>query len=361
MNNSHKRTGLSLAALKHYTREQLQHSWQRPNLLTWLLWPLSQLYKILFKLNRCAFSIGLRKAYRAPVPVIVVGNITVGGTGKTPMVIYLIEVLKKQGYQPGVISRGYAGNATTYPLLVTAQTDAKLCGDEPALIVRRTAVPMVVGPNRQADIEHLLARHDIDIIISDDGLQHHALERDIEICLLDRTNQQQNNKLLPAGPFRESPSRLDSVDLLVEHTALAAESAGAVQPGLSNKYQMYLEPSTPVLLADMYATEKTKNKRTLDVTGGVHAVAGIGNPQRFFNTCRALGWQIEAHAFADHHRFVEADFAFADQKMIVITEKDAVKCQQLVNSKLWFLPVDATLSSGFEASLANLIKASLAD
>ena len=165
MNSSQKITGLSLTRLKDYMRDQLQRSWQHPNLLTWLLWPLSQLYAILFNLNRFAYKVGLRKTYRAPVPVIVVGNITVGGTGKTPMVIYLVELLRKQGYQPGVISRGYAGDATTYPLLVSPQTDAKLCGDEPALIVHRTAVPMVVGPNRQADIEYLLARREVNNII----------------------------------------------------------------------------------------------------------------------------------------------------------------------------------------------------
>ena len=174
-------------SLQKKIRENLLNSWQRPSLLTPLLLPFSFVYGFLFWLRKHAYALGLFKNYRAPVPVIIVGNITVGGTGKTPLVIYLVELLRQKGYSPGVISRGYSGEAETYPLTITEQTSVIESGDEPALIIKRTGVPMVVGADREASIKQLLAEYKVDIIISDDGLQHLALNRDIELCLMIRS------------------------------------------------------------------------------------------------------------------------------------------------------------------------------
>ena len=318
--------------------QALQTSWQTPNLLSTVLRPLSGVYGMAMALRKQAYQHALCKSYRAPVPVIVVGNITVGGTGKTPLVIYLIEQLRQRGYTPGVISRGYASKATAYPVWVSRDTPVSVAGDEATLIVKRTGAPMVIGPNRQADIELLFANANsaVDVIISDDGLQHLALQRDIEICLLDHTrqqsNQQTNEYLLPAGPYRETKTRLASVDFVVHHRS-------AMQLNHPPSFTMTLVPQLPNSLLNQEVS--------FNPQGGVHAVAGIGNPQRFFNTCRAQGWQIEEHVFADHHQFVAEDIHFGDTQMVVMTEKDAVKCFKFANKQHWYLPVDAKLDDAF--------------
>lgn len=322
----------------------LQQSWQSANYLSYLLWPLSIIYRLVFALRSAAYRRNFFKSYKASVPVIVVGNITVGGTGKTPMVIYLIEQLRASGYKPGVISRGYSGNAESYPLFVTADIAAEQAGDEPALIVRRTAAPMSVGPNRQHAIEQLMQLADIDIIISDDGLQHLALQRDIEICLMDATREQKNHFLLPAGPYRESRKRLQSVDFIVSHQSNlnAAENS-------ENQWVMKLETQNPVPLA-------SNNKQAFKPEKGIHAVAGIGNPQRFFASCESLGWQIERHAFDDHHQFQASDITFDDGKPVLMTEKDAVKCIDFASQQHWYLPVNAKLNESFMPQLLDRLK-----
>jgi len=271
--------------------------------------------------------------------VLVVGNLTVGGTGKTPLVIYLIEELRKQGFKPGVISRGYGGQASVYPCIVTPDTPASECGDEPALIVRRTSVPMVVGRNRQASIEKLLEISDIDIVLSDDGLQHLAMQRDIEICLLDATSLQRNTYLLPAGPYRESKSRLSSVDLVVEH---------GLHQDQGELFAMNLKPSK----AKPVVEQSDGQSGVFDSAKPLHAVAGIGNPDRFFNTCAELGLNFEAHRFPDHYAYSFADIDFADA-VVLMTEKDAVKCHDFADSRHWYLPVDATLSNDFALALTS--------
>ena len=324
-------------------REQLLKSWQQPNLLTILLWPLSLLYRLLFWLRSCVYRLGLKKNYRAPVPVIVVGNITVGGTGKTPIVIYLVELLCKQGFKPGVISRGYSGSSESYPLTVTKRTLVSECGDEPALIVKRTNVPMVVGPQRAASIKQLLNEFEIDVVISDDGLQHIAMQRDIEICLQDLTKISSNDYLLPAGPYRETKSRLKTVDLLVQHIDDSHSHVNAPA------YAMGLEAVLPQSVVKREGSSSTHFTK-------VHAVAGIGNPQRFFNTCRSLGLDIIEHAFADHHRFKSEDIEFDDLLPVLMTEKDAVKCVEFADEKHWYLPVNAKLNTSFDEKLEKLLK-----
>jgi tetraacyldisaccharide 4'-kinase len=273
----------------------------------------------------------------------VVGNITVGGTGKTPLVIALVSYLEELGLKPGVISRGYGGDADAYPLWVDSQTSYKDCGDEPKLIQNRTKVPLVVGPNRQHSIELMQNRARVDVIISDDGLQHFALQRDLEICISDNTQTDTNGHCLPAGPLREPLSRLKHVDLNVSHVAVEdnlADYQGAT---------MYLEPASPICLSADEDSEFVPEN-------GLHAVAGIGNPVRFFNTCSAMGWEIERHPFDDHYSFVESDFDFPGTTQILMTEKDAVKCHEFASDRLWYLPVDAKISENLKAQLLLLLK-----
>lgn len=322
---------------------QLERSWIKPNGLTRLLRPFSWLYLGLFKLRALLYKIGFLSSYQAPLPVIVVGNLTVGGTGKTPLVIYLIEELRRQGFNPGVISRGYGGQAPTYPYFVTSDSPAAHSGDEPALIARRTQAPMVVGANRQQSIIMLMQRSNVNIIISDDGLQHLALQRSLEICVLDQTSPQHNMHLFPAGPYREPLSRLNSVDLVVRHGA----SDDANLPSGQSTYAMNLVADVPKQV------KSTTNNAQFDDTQTIQAVAGIGNPQRFFATCQALGYDFTPHTFPDHHVFSQADIDLDGQ--VLMTEKDAVKCQSIVDSRHWYLPVDAKLSADFNVALTTFL------
>lgn len=322
---------------------QLEQSWIKPNGLTLLLRPLSWLYLGLFKLRALLYKVGFLSSYQAPLPVIVVGNLTVGGTGKTPLVIYLIEQLRRQGFNPGVISRGYGGQAPNYPYFVALDSPAAHSGDEPALIVRRTQAPMVVGANRQQSITMLMQQSEVDIIISDDGLQHLALQRSLEICVLDQTSPQDNTYLFPAGPYREPSSRLNSVDLVVQHGASGDANLTSGQP----TYAMNLVADAPKQVSS------TADNGQFDNTQAIHAVAGIGNPQRFFATCQALGYDIKPRTFPDHHAFSQADIDLDGQ--VLMTEKDAVKCQSIVDSRHWYLPVDAKLSADFNAALTAFL------
>jgi len=323
----------------------LTRSWQNPNWLTLLLWPFSQVYRALFALRTQLYRLGILRSYTAPVPVVIVGNLSVGGTGKTPLVIFLIERLRDLGFRPGVISRGYGSNALAYPALVSSNMPVSQSGDEPALIHRRTGAPMAIGPDREADIKLLLESADVDVIVSDDGLQHLALNRKVEICLMDDTSPSLNRNLLPAGPLRESLDRLNCVDLVVRHQA----NLTSQQPERSNEFSMSLEPTKPCSIGDKKVT-------SFDFSRPIHAVAGIGNPQRFFNTCRELDLEFTEHSFTDHHCFTESDLDFGDDLPILMTEKDAVKCEGFANSKHWYLPVNAKLSDGFIEMLSQQLK-----
>ncbi len=321
-------------------KKYLLKSWTKPNALTGILRPFSSVYRGVFALRKTAFERGMFDCYRAPVPVVIVGNLTVGGTGKTPLVVYLVEQLKERGFSPGVISRGYSGDSPSYPLLVKADTSVEESGDEPALIVRRTNVPMAVGPDRRASIEMLLREYQIDLIISDDGLQHLALERDVEICMIDDTSEQQNDNLLPAGPYREPLSRLMSVDFIVRH--------GGDVGNAENQFSMHLKPNKPMAV-------NPQNESVFPEGSHLQAVAGIGNPQRFFDTCQTLGYSITPHSFADHHHFSLNDISFSG-KPVLMTEKDAVKCNDIAANHHWYLPVDAVIGEGFADAVANKIR-----
>ncbi|GHA15543.1 tetraacyldisaccharide 4'-kinase [Arenicella chitinivorans] len=318
-------------------RETLTAGWETPNWLTKALWPLSQVYRGAYELNRLSYQVGLRAVYRPPVPLIVVGNLTVGGTGKTPLVVHIVQLLKAQGLRVGIISRGYHSRATDFPLLVDDTTDVRLAGDEPSLLARRTGVPIVIGPNRRADIERLVANGDLDVIVSDDGLQHHALARDVDVCLIDQTRPSHNTYLLPAGPYRESPARQAHLDFLIHHIGPNSKTSG---------FTMQLVP-------DMLTAVASSNTAVPPSSGRIHAVAGIGNPQRFFRTCEQLGFTVIPHAFPDHYQFTAADIDFGADAVVLMTEKDAVKCDKIADHRHWYVPVSAQLSSGFDHALLD--------
>lgn len=321
--------------------------WYQQHWGKWLLWPLSWLFALLSSVRRGLFRVGIKPVEQLPVPVLLVGNITVGGSGKTPMVIYLIELLRQHGYRPGVISRGY-GSEQTAPRIVALNSAAHAVGDEPAMIVNRTQVPMAVGQDRIATAQLLLAEHDVDIIISDDGLQHYRLARDIELVVIDAKRQLGNGMLLPAGPLREGPWRLNTVDLIVENGATADSNHGG-----QSRFAMQLQPATPHALCG----EAELNTRQ------VKAVAGIGNPQRFFDTLQQLGYDVaQTQCFADHHPYTAADFADAATGLpIIMTEKDAIKCREFSPDNCWYLPVDAKLSATFSAQLLAKVATAVAN
>ncbi len=266
-----------------------------------------------------------------PVPVIVVGNIAVGGTGKTPFVIWLVERLREWGWRPGVISRGYGGSAPQYPFAVCADSDPSHCGDEPLLIARRCECPVVVAPDRVAAARALLAQSAVDVIVADDGLQHYRLGRDLEICLVDGARGLGNAALLPAGPLREPPQRLREVDLVVANGP--GWDDAALRP---LRMQLHSEQAHNLLSGAAQPLAAFRGRR-------VHAVAGIGRPARFFEMLRAAGIDAIEHPFADHHAYVPAELAFGDALPVLMTEKDAVKCGAFAAPAWWAVPVCAQL------------------
>lgn len=293
-----------------------------------LLRPLSALYGLVAALRRQ----GLRPQ-RLPVPVIVVGNLSVGGTGKTPFTLWLVEQLRAAGWRPGIVSRGYGGRAPAYPLRVTAQTDPRHCGDEPALMARRLACPLAVAPDRVAAARQLVESGEVDILVSDDGLQHYRLGRDLEVCVIDSARGLGNGALLPAGPLREPPERLREVDLIVMN--------GPVLTRRHEKPMLVMQLDLGAARSFISGLEKPL---AFFIGGRVHAVAGIGNPERFFSALEAAGLRILRHPFPDHHAFAASDLDFGDGHAVLMTEKDAVKCQAFAKPHFWSVPVEAKFS-----------------
>lgn len=309
-------------------------------LLKPLLWPLSKLFGVISRRRRQQYQCGEKAAYRAPVPVVVVGNITAGGNGKTPVVVWLVEQLQAKGLKPGVVSRGYGGKAPYYPFAVSAETSTAEAGDEPVLIHRRTGAPVVVSPKRAEAVQRLLEQ-DVDVIITDDGLQHYALERDIEVVVIDGQRRFGNEQLIPMGPLRESCERLSEVDFLICN-------GGQPQQGEAS---MQLQPSA---LINLQTGERRQAAELTDVV----AMAGIGHPPRFFNTLSLLGvTPVVCQPFADHQAFSEQELKqLAEQgRHLVMTEKDAVKCQTFAQPNWWYLPVDAVLPAPEAEAIINRI------
>ncbi|HIL93607.1 MAG TPA: tetraacyldisaccharide 4'-kinase [Cycloclasticus sp.] len=312
---------------------------QRPIALLFV--PLTWVFGLIVKLRSLAYNKGWFKSTRLSVPVIVVGNITVGGTGKTPLVIWLAELLKSAGYSPGVISRGYGGIASSWPQQVRADSDSRVVGDEAKILARRTGCPVAVGPNRADSAQALIDHHQCDVIISDDGLQHYALQRDIEIALVDGERRYGNCYLLPAGPLREPVKRLKTVDFVVCN-------------GLANtdEYSLKVEGAEAVNVTD----EADKVALGSFKETPCHAVAGLGNPARFFSHLKKFELTFEPHIFPDHFKYTGKDINFNDDRPVLMTEKDAVKCTAIVNEKHWYVPIKAQMTKKFGLTLLSLIK-----
>jgi tetraacyldisaccharide 4'-kinase len=303
---------------------RLERSWYRFSWLTLLLLPLAGLYCGVMATRRLLYRLGILATVRLPVPVVVVGNLTVGGTGKTPLVIFLAQALRDAGHRPGVISRGYGGTAGARPCPVDADSDPARVGDEPVLIANHCQCPVWVGPDRVAAARELLRTHDCDVLLSDDGLQHLHLARDFEVVVIDGERRFGNGLCLPAGPLRESTRRLRSVDLVVANGGTTG--AGELAMGLQARELV------PVSGGAGISPHELRGRR-------VHALAGIGNPGRFFRQLEALGMEPIPHAFSDHHRFRPADLDFGDDLDIIMTEKDAVKCRGFAGDRCWYLSV----------------------
>jgi tetraacyldisaccharide 4'-kinase len=303
--------------------------WSGESPLWRLLLPLSWLYGLVSGIIRLSWRLGLRKAWRAPVPVVVVGNLTAGGNGKTPVVIWLVEQLQQRGVRVGVVSRGYGGKATQYPLVLTPQTTPDEAGDEPVLIYQRTGAPVAVSPVRAEAVQALLTQSPVQIIVTDDGLQHYRLHRDKEIVVIDGVRRFGNGWWLPAGPMRERASRLKSVDAIIANGGVA----------LSGEIAMQLHPGLAINLL----TGERREARTLR---HLVAMAGIGHPPRFFATLAQCGAVPEKTvALADHQALTHADVTkwLKPGQTLIMTEKDAVKCRPFAENNWWYLPVDAHL------------------
>lgn len=304
--------------------------WYRRGALAWLLWPASLLFGFLVLVRRTLYRVGLLKSVHPGIPVIVVGNVVAGGSGKTPLVLWIAEFLRSKGWSPAIVSRGF-GARLEAPRAATVASGTTDVGDEPVLLARRSGCPVWVGSDRVRVIEALRAQHpEVDVVILDDGLQHYRLRRDLEIAVVDARGFG-NGFLLPAGPLREPPSRLRSVGTVVSHESSVTG------------YSMKLDGETLHRMTD--ARERCSVR---DFAGRkVHAVAGIGYPTRFFLHLARLGLKPVPHPFPDHHPFRAADLEFGDEAPVLLTEKDAVKLRHAARPNWWVLPVTARLDPAF--------------
>ena len=320
--------------------QRLQHYWYRLSPLHLLLFPISLIFRALAALRRFGYRSGILASVKLPVPVIIVGNISVGGTGKTPLTLWLAQQLIDEGWHPGIVSRGYrkAKNDLHTPHQVNVDDTPDEVGDEPLLMAQRKLCPVWIGRNRPAAVLALLQVHpECDIILSDDGLQHYRLQRDVEIVVVDGARRFGNSMLLPAGPLREQVSRLNTVDAIVVNGGEVQGDEFAMKLEGTRFYNL-LNPEI-ILSANDFAGQC------------LHAIAGIGHPQRFFQHLQRLGLDCSNHAFPDHHRYSSTDLAFDEADAILMTEKDAVKCAAYATERHWVLRVDAQVNP----ALAQLI------
>lgn len=311
--------------------------WQKKSLLSYLLLPASGLYRLIIVLRKWLYKKTIKKTVYFSVPVIVVGNITIGGTGKTPLVSWLVKFLRENGWHPGIVSRGYGGKAQIYPQEVSFKSKASEVGDEPLLLARQTMCPVIVDPQRVRAVRTLLETKRCDVVVSDDGLQHYALGRDLEIAVVDGKRRYGNTFCLPAGPLREPQARLKKVDFIVVN---------------QEKNETHTNIDTYTMCYQFEKLHRVNNPQTTQTFQDfqkqtVHAVAGIGNPQRFFQTLREFGLEIIEHVFPDHFNYKPPDLQFADEGVIIMTEKDAVKCMNFANDKMWYLPISAVPDAAF--------------
>ncbi|RUO22575.1 tetraacyldisaccharide 4'-kinase [Aliidiomarina iranensis] len=323
----------------------------------WLLIPFSVLFRVLAALRRLMYWLKLKRTWQPPVPMIIVGNVTVGGTGKTPTVLGLVAMLQRAGYRPGIISRGYGG-VGPFPMLVTGQSNPVACGDEPVMLASLSGVPVAVAPKRPEAAQLLLNEHQCDVLIADDGLQHYALGRDIELAVVDGERGLGNGWRLPAGPLRESARRLRKVDWVIVNGAKADEAVTygkrlklSAEKSRQHIIPMQLEPNGWFRVSD--------NKEIEAPTGeNVLAIAGIGNPERFFNLIMLHQINIqETRVFPDHYQYQPQDFYNIDNETLVLmTEKDAIKCASFARPYWYYLQVAARFSADFEAEFLHRVK-----
>ena len=315
-------------------------SWYKKSLWLYLLYPFALIFSYLTTRRRRKYIKNINESYKADVPIIVVGNLTIGGTGKTPLVKHIAIELIERGYKPGIVSRGYGGKFKE-TLQVKEDSSVKETGDE-AQILAKLNLPFYLDKNRVRAVKTLIKNHDCDVIISDDGLQHYSMARDIEIAVIDGKRRFGNNLTFPAGPLRESIKRLKSVDFIVNNSG----------PTEEDEFLMSVSPSKFVHLK----SGKSYSVDNWPMHKQIHAVAGLGNPGRFFDLLEKLGFEIIRHPFPDHHNFTSSDMFYLDHLPIVMTEKDASKCKDLDINKIWYLTIDADVSNKFIDKLDNKLK-----
>lgn len=315
-----------------------------------LLLPFTGLFYLLSSTRRLAFSLGLLKSIKVGKPVVVVGNIGVGGNGKTPVVVHLVELSKTIGLKPGVISRGYGGKAETYPYLLDKNSSSAQAGDEPILIYQRCHVPVVVGADRVANAQCLIEQG-CNIIISDDGLQHYRLQRDLELVIVDGKRLFGNGLLLPAGPLREGTWRLPQADLVI-YNGIKPDNISEVNE------QSLLMTLAATDVINIKTGEQVSLTNFINDQQVINAVAGIGDPQRFFDTLKTLGFDLaQQQGFVDHKYFTLDDFnQFKTDLPLLMTEKDAVKCQTFAPSHWWYLPVTASFCQQDKQTLRQALQ-----
>ncbi len=321
-------------------RERLERAWYQGGPGSLLLAPAGWGYAALMRARALGYRVGVLGAGRVAVPTVVIGNLAVGGTGKTPLSVWVTERLAAAGYRPGLVCRGYRGAARDWPQAVAADGDPYLVGDEAVLLARRTGCPVIADPDRLRAATRLVSERGCDVVVSDDGLQHLALGRDLEVVVIDGERRHGTGRCLPAGPLREPLSRLARADLVVVKA-----------PAARGEIEMRLVAGEAVALAG------GGRRRALAELRGtrVHAVAGIGRPEGFFAMLEGRGIEVERHPFPDHHRFRPAEITFGDRRPVLMTEKDAVKCEAFAGSEHWFVPVEAVLPEGFADALLALV------
>lgn len=319
----------------------IQYSWYNKSKITVFLKPLSWLFCSIVLIRKNLYRFKILKSYHLTVPVIIIGNITVGGNGKTPLVIWLADKLKQSGYRPGIISRGYGGQAKKWPQQVRPDSDPIVVGDEAIVISRRTACPMAVGPDRVETGKALIKHSNCDIIISDDGMQHYRLKRNIEIAVVNAGTKFGNELCLPAGPLREPITRLDSVNFIITN----GESS-------DTEYSMLYEGN------ELYSVHDNTIKTNLSEYENqkVHVIAAIANPERFFSSLKKMNIDVIEHVFIDHFIFKESDLDFEDNFPIIMTEKDAVKCSRFNINNCWYLPINCKISNSLELNILNKLE-----
>lgn len=330
----------------------LANAWYKKTRWVGLLQPLSAVFALVSSARKAWYS-NPKRRYTSQYPLIVVGNITAGGTGKTPLVIYLAQQLRESGFKPGIVSRGYGSRAAAYPFAVTPKTSHREAGEEPLMIARQTQCPVIIDPDRVSAVQFLENNYDCDLIISDDGMQHYRLDRTLEIAVIDGQRGFGNGYLLPAGPLREKPQRLDSVDMIVcNGEARIAQDRHTWRMDLEATNLVHIADSKYLSINDEILQNLTAKK--------VHAVAGIGNPERFFTSLCACGFDIITHIYRDHHAYRVEDISFDDDLDVVMTEKDAIKCGEFASEPHWYLKVVARLPDDFMNEIKTKIRAGLA-